>query len=392
LLLYEVSFDTGHTQVKSKRRLDDSERQRLDELNAEHTKKLESRTYNEELRRRLEGELEKERTKFRHVPVPKNVKESVADEMQSKEKDRAFRREQRANRLRNSSSLPPNMVLLLKKIFYIEAVLSNCTGALTFKNLYQVQQQNTLREKQEEFNRKYLRHFEKNHPWRPIPPQHVPDFRRLHTEMTERKLRKLAQYKESVKKGNLQPFYLRSEWTPLKKFKGSGIPGEEDNFQQNYEKIRVSNRVPEYKLKKLGLMPDATQWELIKALAVRNAGNTDAEEKMGLMEAERREYCIIAPSHFAISNAIAEDLRILREERWPYTRGGRMKVIGVPQPSAAGAFAEKPAMTKAQMLLIQHTARQKEEMEKKRAEEQEKLEKAKKAEILKSPLCDDFTL
>jgi hypothetical protein len=69
-----------------------------------------------------------------------------------------------------------------------------------------------------------------------------------------------------------------------------------------------------------------------------------------------------------------------------------MKVIGVPQPSAAGAFAEKPAMTKAQMLLIQHTARQKEEMEKKRAEEQEKLEKAKKAEILKSPLCDDFTL
>jgi phosphopantetheinyl transferase (holo-ACP synthase) len=145
----------------------------------------------------------------------------------------------------------------------------------------------------------------------------------------------------------------------------------------------VSNRVPEYKLKKLGLTPDATQWELIKALAVRNAGNTDAEEKMGLMEAERREYCIIAPSHFAISNAIAEDLRILREERWPYTRGGRMKVIGVPQPSAAGAFAEKPAMTKAQMLLIQHTARQKEEMEKKRAEEQEKLEKTKKVEILK---------
>jgi hypothetical protein len=36
-------------QVKSKRRLDDSERQRLDELNAEHTKKLESRGYNEEL-------------------------------------------------------------------------------------------------------------------------------------------------------------------------------------------------------------------------------------------------------------------------------------------------------------------------------------------------------
>ena len=102
-------------QVKSKRRLDDSERERLDELNAEHTKKLESRSYNEELRRRLEFELEKERTKFRHVPVPKNVKESVADEMQSKEKDRAFRREQRANRLRNSSSLPPNMVLPLKK-------------------------------------------------------------------------------------------------------------------------------------------------------------------------------------------------------------------------------------------------------------------------------------
>lgn len=340
----------GVGQVKSKRRLDDTERQRLDELNEERTKKLESRAFNEELRRRLEQELDQKRHKFCHVPVPKNVKESLAEEIQSKEKDRAFAREQRANHMRNSSSLPPNMM----------------------------SQQNSIREKREDFNRKAQQDFEARHPYEPKPQNperkwHVPDFQQLHKEFTTRKLLKMDEYKKSVKMGNLQPFYLRSEWTPLKKFKGS-----ENKCKEQYEKCRVSSRVPESKLKKLGLTPDATQWDLIMKLAMRNGANTDDEEKMGLMEAERREYCIIAPSHFSISNAINEDIMILREERWPYTRGGRMKVIGAPQPSAAGAFADKPAMTKAQMLLIQHTARQKEEMEKKRVEEQERVEKAKK--------------
>ena len=61
-----------------------------------------------------------------------------------------------------------------------------------------------------------------DHTFRPRPPRHPPDFKRLHLEMrlelAERKLR----IAEHNKKANVQPFRLRSEWTDLKSFRCVG--------------------------------------------------------------------------------------------------------------------------------------------------------------------------
>ena len=83
------------------------------------------------------------------------------------------------------------------------------------------------------------------------------------------------------------------------------------------------------------------------------------------------------PSHFVIDSAIEEDILILREERWPHSRGGRLQVLRAPVPKHADSSA-KPGMTKAQMHRMQHTAKWKEEFERKRLEEAEKAAASKK--------------
>jgi hypothetical protein len=99
----------------------------------------------------------------------------------------------------------------------------------------------------------------------------------------------------------------------------------------------------------LGLSLQVSMWDLIKALADRNAGDKHNEEAMGLMEAQRREYCIIAPSHLRIGEAITEDIMFLREERWPNSRGGRVQVPRAPVPKNTASSSAKPASTKAQL-------------------------------------------
>jgi len=214
------------------------------------------------------------------------------------------------------------------------------------------------------------------HTFHPKPPRQVPDFQRLHSslklELAERKLRMI----QTTKKANLQPFYLRSEWTHLKALQ---------EHESRYESCRVSDRVPEFKLKKLGLTRAATMWQLITVIANRSAGlkggdatsNAD-EDKLGLMEAEMREFCIISPSHFAIGEAIDEDIMYLREERWPYSRGGRLPVQKAPDPKSKFSSKMKPATTKSQMHRMQHTAKWKEEFETRRVAEHEKLTESKK--------------
>jgi hypothetical protein len=103
------------------------------------------------------------------------------------------------------------------------------------------------------------------------------------------------------------------------------------------------------KLNMLGLSLQVSMWDLIKALADRNAGDKHNEEAMGLMEAQRREYCIIAPSHLRIGEAITEDIMFLREERWPNSRGGRVQVPRAPVPKNTASSSGKPASTKAQL-------------------------------------------
>ena len=187
-----------------------------------------------------------------------------------------------------------------------------------------------------------------------------------------------------AKKGELQPFYLRSEWNPvwgdsLKHFQ---------RWQKEYEAAKVPARVPDFKLKKLGLAVGsvlekrASQWELVVALATRNAGGQDGEaedrKNAGLMTAEVREYCITPPSHHAMNRAIVDDIKHLKEERWPHTVGGRQEVKRVPVPLGRSTSEARPGMTKAQMHRIQHTAKWKEEFERRKVEEAEKAEKKKK--------------
>jgi hypothetical protein len=83
------------------------------------------------------------------------------------------------------------------------------------------------------------------------------------------------------------------------------------------------------------------------------------------------------PSHFVIDAAIEEDILFLREERWPHSRGGRLQVARAPVPKAADS-AQKPGMTKAQLHRMQHTAKWKEEFERRRLEEAEKAAASKK--------------
>jgi hypothetical protein len=105
---------------------------------------------------------------------------------------------------------------------------------------------------------------------------------------------------EERKRGEVQPFYLRSEWNPFKSLK---------RWEDKYRSRKISEQVPEFKLKRLGLAHGdsrCTQWQLVEALARLNASSSggaqeDVEESaMGLMTAEIREYCITPPSHFAI--------------------------------------------------------------------------------------------
>ena len=66
-----------------------------------------------------------------------------------------------------------------------------------------------------------------------------------------------------AKKGELQPFYLRSEWNPVW---GDSLKHLQ-RWQKEYEAAKVPARVPDFKLKKLGLSGKcASQLQLLVRL------------------------------------------------------------------------------------------------------------------------------
>ena len=123
----------------------------------------------------------------------------AADEQDA---ERRYRKEQRANWLRSISQLPPRMQKHQEE--HGTKVPATVVDVLRMRK---IGEGDTPTE---------------DHTFRPRPPRHPPDFKRLHLEMrlelAERKLR----IAEHNKKANVQPFRLRSEWTDLKSFRCVG--------------------------------------------------------------------------------------------------------------------------------------------------------------------------
>ena len=365
--------------------------------------------------------LDKQKTKFRSVPVPKNLKEDNYSEKNRIRSERQYKKEQRASWLRSISKLPPRMqkdeeefgnkipptveeVRRSRKQPLGDAVTDEHTfmpkaprTVPRFKELHQVSfccvvcllrcgrlsvfcWFEGVRASMSMCVRACKRARACTHTHTHAHTHTHTHTQNLGLELAERKMRMMA----DAKKGELQPFYLRSEWNPV----WGDSSKHFQRWQKEYEAAKVPARVPDFKLKKLGLAVGsfeekrASQWELVLALATRNAGRKDGEavdqKNAGLMTAEIREYCITPPSHHAMNRAIIDDIKILKEERWPYKKGGREEVKRVPVPLGRSVSEARPGMTKAQMHRIQHTAKWKEEFERRKVEEAERVAKKKK--------------
>lgn len=73
---------------------------------------------------------------------------------------------------------------------------------------------------------------------------------------------KKREMQESVKSTSIKPFLLRTEWTWMSTF---------NKYRKEYEKLKISGKVPESKLIRLELDTKASQWQLIEKLASKNS-------------------------------------------------------------------------------------------------------------------------
>jgi len=316
--------------IKSNRKLSNQEEERLMVLDAEFEKKKSSRAYCEELSHRLSDELQKQETKFRSVPVPHAMMDMELRRMQQQEEERNYRKKDRKEKILSQSSLPPRMQKYQEEFGNRGAGRRGGAEGITAE-----------------------------HTFRPAPPKIVPDFKSMQKAFED----ELAEYKSrnlsSMKKSELKPFFLRSEWVKFEAFA---------KFREKYEGLKVNKAAPESKLKEMNLSSSSSQWELIQGLINRDVGgNTGAA---GLTESEIRQFRIVRPSVLEITQTMENDLKKLREERWPF-KSNRLAVPPAPIPETSKRV-KKPRSTGADILrrqAIQKAMKEKEE-EKKRKEEE----------------------
>jgi len=334
------------------RKLNETDEERYQELLREWNKKENSPDYVQEKYRRLKEELEKQETRFRSVPVPRHVRADVSAQLAEEARKRRSRSEDRRNKLMAQASLPKRMQ--------------------AHEQQREAQRRKEMdrrrRNKDDERGRGRAREEERggdtlteHHTFRPNIRRGVPDFEHLQAtfriELAERKRR----MKEEASQTKLKPFCLRSEWLPLALFL---------KHRAAYHATPASTRLPDRKLLRLGLTRGASELEVVEKLA---ASNHREHDKSGLTQEQLWEYYLTSPSQHAINAQISADIQVLKDSRWPHTRGGRCEVKPTPiAHQASKSTAPQPRPTEASMKRTKHIH----EMQKKREEEKAAKEKA----------------
>ncbi|EKX36304.1 hypothetical protein GUITHDRAFT_145872 [Guillardia theta CCMP2712] len=141
--------------------------------------------------RRLKQEVtkKKQETKFRSVPVPHAMMDMELRRMQQQEEERNYRKKDRKEKILSQSSLPPRMQKYQEEFGNRGAGRRGGAEGITAE-----------------------------HTFRPAPPKIVPDFKSMQKAFED----ELAEYKSrnlsSMKKSELKPFFLRSEWVKFEAF------------------------------------------------------------------------------------------------------------------------------------------------------------------------------